>query len=97
MRAVVATQWRRTKGVAVVDRGERVVAMNLEHLAQPPLVFADTAAQIWRALAKPRDERELILELAAANGLEPKRIADDVRHFLAELSALGFVTAEGGS
>lgn len=85
------TAWQISERVAfVVSAPDRVVALNLDRPADPPLAFLGTGAAIWRALVDPDDElarpvvdeQRLIDDLAEAYDAPREAIAADVTEFL---------------
>jgi Coenzyme PQQ synthesis protein D (PqqD) len=85
------SRWRQAAQVAQVDSGDRVVLLGLSHLAEHPRVLADSGAVIWRLLAEPASEDELIGSVAEAYDVEPAVVAADVTAFVADLHGLGLL------
>ena len=86
--------WRRSDSLALVENDGRVVALNLDHLADPPVVLADTAAEIWRAIDGERSEDEIATEVARHFGIGADAIRADVHAFLAQLAEIGLVVRQ---
>ena len=86
--------WQRSESLALVENDNRVVALNLDHLADPPVVLADTAAEIWRAIDGKRNEDEIAAEVARHFGIGPDSIRADVHAFLAQLAELGLIVRQ---
>jgi hypothetical protein len=94
------TGWQISERVAyVVSAPDRVVALNLDRPAEPPLAFLGTGAAIWQALVDPVDglarpvvdEQRLIDDLAAAYAAPREAITADVTAFLAQQAATGML------
>lgn len=93
------TGWQISERVAYVVSGpDRVVALNLDRPADPPLAFLGTAAAIWLALAGDDElarpvveEQQLVDCLAAAYDVPPGAIAAEVEAFLGDQLASGFL------
>jgi hypothetical protein len=89
--------WRRAEDIAVVEREDRVVVLNLDDLASPPVVLEGTAATIWRLLDQADTEATLVAAVAEAFDLVPATVREDVHAFLRHLNDLGLVTRSGES
>jgi hypothetical protein len=57
-------RWHQCPWAGAVDSEDRVVVMDLDAVDPAPLVLDGVAADIWRALAVPITERELVLGLS---------------------------------
>jgi hypothetical protein len=90
------TVWRRSPDTAYVDRPDRAVVLDLDHLDRAPYVFEGTAAQIWALVDGTRTELDVVTALAEQYDVPVTTLAGDVRAFLAELDGLGLVLAAGG-
>ena len=91
------TRWLRSPDAAHTDSGDRVVALDLAARDPRPQVLEGVAAIIWRLLALPKTEQELVADLVEAYAdADPHLIARDVRAFLEQLAAgnLAVTTAE---
>ncbi len=91
------TRWLRSPDAAHTDSGDRVVALDLAARDPRPQVLEGPAAIIWRLLAQPKTEQELVADLVEAYAdADPHLIARDVRAFLEQLAAsnLAVTTAE---
>jgi hypothetical protein len=89
--------WRRTQDIAVVDRGDRVVILNLDRLSSPPVVLEGSAARIWRLIDEAGSEASLVVEVARAFDVRPAEVRADVHEFLRHLHDLGLITRRGES
>lgn len=83
--------WRRSPDVAVVDREDRVVALDLNELSAPPVVLEGTAATLWHLLDDVDTEAALVDAVARTYGVPPSSVGTHVHGFLVELSRLGLV------
>ena len=82
------TRWLRSPDAAHTDAGDRVVALDLAARDPRPQVLEGVAAIIWRLLAQPKTEPELVADLVEAYAdADPHLIARDVRTFLEQLAA----------
>ena len=91
------SQWSRSPDAAHTDSGDRVVLLDLAARDPRPQILEGVAAVIWRLLAQPKTEPELVAELVEAYAdADPHLIAFDVRAFLEQLAAsnLAVRTAE---
>ena len=88
-----ATVWRRATSTAYVESPERVVVVDLDHLALPPYVFEGSAAQIWLRVDGERSEAQIVTDLAHAYDVPADVVAPDVRDFVQRLRGLGLVVA----
>ena len=89
--------WHRARDLAVVDRGDRVVILNLGRLSSAPVVLEDTAAEVWRLMDDAFSETRLVGVVAEAFDVHPGLVRDDVHDFLLHLNDLGLVTRAGES
>lgn len=90
------SRWHQAAQVAQVDSGDRVVLLALSHPAEQPRVLSDSGAVIWRLLAVPVTDDELIASVADAYSVAPDVVAADVTAFVAHLQDLSLIeTAEG--
>ena len=91
------TRWRHSPDAAWVDRGDRVMALDLARPRARPQALEGVAAVIWRLLDEPRSIDGLLTALAADfGGAEPDRMRRDVEQFLADLTATGLATSADG-
>ena len=91
------TRWLRSPDAAHTDSGDRVVALDLGARDPRPQVLDGVAATIWRLLAVPKTEQELVTDLVEAYAdADPDLVARDVHAFLEQLAAsnLAVTTAE---
>ena len=72
----------RKTGLAVVDGEERVVILDLERPAAPPVVLAGSGRAVWEVLEQPRAAAEVVVEIA---GWYDEPVAT------VEASVLGFI------
>ena len=87
--------WQRSADVAVIDHDDRVVALNLENPAAPPVVLEGTAATIWHLLDEAGTEIQLVGAVARAFNVHPATVRADVHAFLLHLSELGLASRSG--
>ena len=86
-----SVRWWRPPRVAWVAQADRVVLLNLESDAPQPEQLDGTAAAIWTHLdATPLSLDRIVDALAAAYGVAPDVIRDDVEAFLETLRAKGY-------
>lgn len=89
--------WHRARDLAVVDRGDRIVILNLGRLSSAPVVLEDTAAEVWRLIEDAFNETKLVGVVAEVFDVHPGLVRDDVRDFLRHLNDLGLITRSGES
>jgi len=87
--------WHRARDLAVVDRGDRVVILNLGRLSSAPVVLEDTAAEVWRLIDDAFNENRLVGAVAEVFDVHPGLVRDDVGAFLRHLHDLGLITRSG--
>jgi hypothetical protein len=97
MRLLMGETWHRARDLAVVDRGDRVVILNLGRLSSAPVVLKGTAAEVWRLIDDATSETRLLGAVARTFDVHPGLVRDDVRDFLRHLSDLGLITRSGES
>ena len=75
--------WREIDGevIAIEARGSTYVAAN------------DAGTLLWRALAAGTTPEALADELVRVYGIDRRRAADDIEHFLAQLTDQGLLAA----
>lgn len=89
--------WHRARDLAVVDRGDRIVILNLGRLSSAPVVLEDTAAEVWRLIEDAFNETKLVGVVSEVFDVHPGLVRDDVRDFLRHLNDLGLITRSGES
>jgi hypothetical protein len=89
--------WHRAEDLAVVDRGDRIVILNLGRLTSQPVVLEGSAAEIWRLIEDSDSETRLVGAVARTFDVQPAHIRGDVREFLLHLNDLGLITRSGVS
>ena len=89
------TRWRHAPEATDVDSGDRVVVVDLTARDPRPQVLEGTAATIWRLLAEPRTEDELVTALTDEyDDVDPAQVAADTAGFLQQLAAAGLATTD---
>jgi hypothetical protein len=82
----------RTADLAVIDRHDRVVVLDLRRIDDPrPCQLEGTALAVWRAIDGVRDRDAVVAVLAADYAVEVGDIGADIDGFLVELERLGLV------
>lgn len=97
IRLLVGQTYCRTQDLAVVDRGDRVVLLNLDRLSSPPVVLEGSAAEIWRLIDGKVSETGLVAAVSEAFDVRPAAVRDDVHDYLRHLHDLGLITRSGES
>lgn len=83
--------WHRAEDIAVIDRGDRVVILNLDRLSSPPVALEGSAADLWRLIDGDCSEASLVVAVARAFGVRPAEVRSDVHEFLRHLHELGLI------
>ncbi|GAB3630728.1 hypothetical protein GCM10027421_00810 [Microbacterium shaanxiense] len=83
------------RDAAWVQHGARVIAVDLAHLAQAPVVLEGTAAVIWETIAANDSTslKQIISDLARDFDVDEDRIRDDVEEVVRSLTARGMLDA----
>jgi hypothetical protein len=81
----------RKAGLAVVDGDERVVVLDLDRPADPPVVLVDSARAIWDAVPEARTVSEVVASVAGRYAEDVAVVAPSVRTFLADLVVRGLL------
>jgi signal transduction histidine kinase len=83
-------RWHHSPDAAWVDRGDRVMALDLARPGARPQALEGVAAVIWRLLDQPRSVDALLEALATDfAGADPDRMRHDVEQFLSDLAVAG--------
>jgi hypothetical protein len=89
---------RRAAHLAVVERDEHVLVLDLSRLDDPrPRRFDGTALAIWRAIDGVRDRDGIVATVAEAYGVEEAGVGADIDAFLDELERLGLIDSASSS
>jgi hypothetical protein len=83
--------WAQSGSLAQVPSEGRVAMIDLDRLADPPMVLEGTAASIWAAIDGHRTVAEVVDVVAGEYSLPPDDIRADVEAFVADLAARGLV------
>lgn len=86
-----AAVWRHSGRAAVVDSGDRIALLDLDHLADPPRVLEGSAAAIWRAVDGVRTTPMVVESVAGSYGVPPAELEADVLAFLDSLATAGLL------
>ncbi|GAA3672714.1 hypothetical protein GCM10023081_08810 [Arthrobacter ginkgonis] len=88
--------WRKSENLAVAESegGGRFAVLDLDLDGSQPVVLADSAAGIWRALAEPGTAAEVADRVAADYGMPASEIADQVGGFLESLRTQGLARTD---
>lgn len=91
----IARSWIPSPDVAWVDADSHVVLVDLGQLdSTGPLILAGSAAAIWRALIRQRDEDSILRAAAAEFGTDIEIIRLETQEFLAELKDQNLICAD---
>lgn len=83
---------RRSPEVAVVERPDHAVILNLRNLDEPEPIHLDgTALIIWRAIDGQRDRAEIVAAVASVYGVDSTDVEFDVTTFLSDLERRALV------
>ena len=83
---------RRSSELAVVERDDHAVILDLRRLDDPdPIQLDGTALTIWRAIDGRRDRAAIVAAVASAHGVEPTVVEPDVATFLDDLARRGIL------
>jgi hypothetical protein len=83
--------WMQSSSLAQVPSEGRVAMIDLDRLADPPMVLEGTAAAIWAAIDGRRTVAEVVDLVAEEYALAADDIRTDVEAFLADLAERGLV------
>ena len=83
--------WMQSSSLAQVPSEGRVAMIDLDRLADPPMVLEGTAAAIWAAIDGRRTVAEVVELVAEEYALAADDIRTDVEAFLADLAERGLV------
>lgn len=83
--------WRRSDSLAQVPSEGRVAMIDLDRLADPPIVLEGTAAAIWAALDGHRTVAEVVATVAEEYAVPPDDIRGDVTAFVTDLAGRGLL------
>lgn len=90
--------WVQSDSLAQVPSEGRVAMIDLDRLADPPMVLEGTAASIWAAIDGRRTVAEVVEAVAEEYALLPDDIRADVEAFVADLAQRGLVRpVQGGA
>ena len=83
--------WMQSSSLAQVPSEGRVAMIDLDRLADPPMVLEGTAAAIWAAIDGRRTVAEVVDLVAEEYALAADDIRTVVEAFLADLAERGLV------
>jgi hypothetical protein len=83
--------WMQSSSLAQVPSEGRVAMIDLDRLADPPMVLEGTAAAIWAAIDGRRTVAEVVDLVAEEYALAADDIRTDVEAFLDDLAERGLV------
>lgn len=85
--------FRRAADLAVVERADHVVILDLRQLDEPEPIHIDgTGLAIWLAIDGQRDRAEIVAAVASAYGVPSTDVEPDVTSFLDDLERRALVT-----
>ena len=84
--------YRRKVDLLEAELGDELVTLDAE--AGKCFGFNEVATSVWRALATPRTETDLIEILTEAYEVEPERCTAELRELLADMTEKGLVAAQ---
>ena len=83
---------RRSSELAVVERDDHAVILDLRRLDAPDPIHLDgTALEIWRAIDGTRDRAAIVEAVASAYGVDSADVEVDVAAFLDDLERRGLI------
>jgi hypothetical protein len=85
--------WRRSGSVAYVDSEGRSALLDLDRLADPPLILQGSAAEIWQRVDGATHVDAMLAELVELYGEDPETLRPAVLGFLADLAQRGLIEA----